>query len=51
MGVASLDKEVVEDVAEATAALLGFWMSGVGFEDEHFDGVFGHVGGEGAFAA
>jgi hypothetical protein len=51
VGGAGLLEEVVEDMAEAAAALLGFWVGGVGFEDEHFDGVFGHCGGSGFFAA
>lgn len=51
VGVAGLLEEVVEDVAEAAAAFLGFWVGGVGLEDEHFDGVFGHCGGRALFAA
>ena len=51
VGIASLCEEVVEDVAEAAAAFLGFWMGFVGLEDEHFDCVFGHCGGCVFFAA
>ena len=46
MGVAGLDEEVVEDVAETAAAVLRFRVWCVGLEDEHFDGVFGHFRGE-----
>ena len=48
---AGLLEEVVEDVAEAAATFLGFGVGGVGFEDEHFDGVFGHCGSSVVFAA
>lgn len=45
VGVAGLLEQVVEDVTEAAAALLGFGVGCVGLEDEHFDGIFGHGGG------
>jgi hypothetical protein len=51
VGGTGLLEEVVEDVAEAAAAFLGFWVGCVGLEDEHFDGVFGHCGGKCSFAA
>jgi hypothetical protein len=51
VGVAGLFEEVVENVPETTAAFLGFGVCGVGLEDEHLDGVFGHGGGNGLFAA
>lgn len=51
VGVAGLLEEVVEDVTEAAAAFLGFWVGGVGLEDEHFYCVFGHCGGGSVFFA
>lgn len=51
MGIASLLEEIVEDVAEAAAAFLSFWVGCVGLEDEHFDCVFSHCGGSVVFAA
>jgi len=51
VSVAGLLEEIVEDVAEAAAAFLGFRVGCVGLEDEHFDCVFGHCGGRILFAA
>lgn len=49
--VAGLLEELVEDVAEAAAALHCFRVRGVGLEDEHADGVAAHCGEYRAFAA
>lgn len=42
VGVAGLFEELLEDLAEAATALLGFGVGCVGLEDEHLDGVFTH---------